>query len=118
MYIEAFGLNKDLVSVSIRKADDLVLNRWTISWPDPLDLTAVKSRTTEPGTNDVMGPFVGFGNMTANLPGMIDSFGQKGETRHRIIAWLRLQHGKVDRPAIDSGRSTGLQASAARTKFP
>ena len=56
--------------------------------------------------------------MTANLPGMIDSFGQKRETRHRIIAWLRLQHGKVDRPAIDSGWGTRLQAPATRTQLP
>ena len=118
MHIETFGLDKNLVSVSISKTDDLVLNRWAISRPDPLDLTAVESRTTEPSTNDVVGPFVGFGNMAADLPGMIDGFGQKGETGHWIIARLRLQNGKVDRPAIDSRRSTRLQACATRTQFP
>src|SRR5262249_59939141 len=50
----ALGLQEHAVALLIGKADDLILDRWAVARPNPLDHAAEYGRTVDIGPNDLV----------------------------------------------------------------
>ncbi|MGC0321911.1 hypothetical protein ABIG06_002540 [Bradyrhizobium sp. USDA 326] len=107
--VEPFRLQKDLMTVAVAEADDLVLDRRAITRPGALDLAGVHRRAMDIGADHLMGGGRGPGDPALDLRGR-DPLGQDRERLRRLVSGLHLDGGPVDRGAIQTGRRAGLEA--------
>ena len=111
--IEAFGLQKDLVTAALLEANDLVLDGRAIARADALDGTRIHGRAGEIGGDDGVGRSGRVGDVAGNL-GRRDAIGEEGERHRRLIDGLHLKLVPVDGPAVEAWRRAGLEASHAK----
>ncbi len=88
---QPLGFNKYLMGIPVGETNDLVLNRRAVPWPDALYLAALECGLAECVANDVMGLYIGFRDVAANLPRVITLLGEKGKTRYRVVSRLQLE---------------------------
>src|ERR1044071_7218389 len=65
--VDAFRLKHNLMTIFILEFNDLVFDRWTISRPNPLNLSAIEWRSMHIVANDPVNPLVGMCDIAANL---------------------------------------------------
>src|SRR5581483_2271500 len=104
-------LQKDLVRAFLRKFDNLILNRWTISRTRPADSSGVKWRSMEVIPNDLVRFWLRCRYPARNLfhvelsilnliqrenfaPLTSDFFWEKGEVRWRVVSCLAKAPGE------------------------
>ena len=92
------------------KFDDLVLDGRAVARPDPFDASPVHGGALEIGGDQLVGAGVGVGYPAGDL-GAVDRFGGVGKGARGIVARLLLHAGKVDGPAVEARRRTGLETA-------
>src|SRR6266576_5371045 len=96
------------MSVAVAEADDLVLDRGTIARSGALDLSGIHRRAMHIGPDHLMGSGRGPRDAALDLRGG-DLLGHHRKRLRRIVAWLHLHRGPVDRGAVEARRRAGLQ---------
>src|SRR6266481_7197981 len=96
------------MSVAVAEADDLVLDRGAIARSDALDLPGIHRRAMHIGPDHLMGCGGGPGDAALDLRGR-DLFRHHRKRLRWIAAGLHFHRRPVDRRAIESRRSAGLQ---------
>ena len=107
--IQTHGFNKQLMSGFIGKPHHLVLDGWTIPGANAFHLAGIQGRTIQIFPDDMMGVSIGIRQMTYRTVFRY-LFGLKREGDAIGFPLLHLQIGKINAPAVDAGRGTGLKA--------
>src|SRR6188474_281305 len=102
------------MSLSIRKAHDLVLERWTIAWTDTLNLPVEQRTSFDVAPHDVPDALIGVNQPAANLVLKRLRRVERERNRHTVtsllheypFANLRLE---IDTLAIEARRRPGFQ---------
>src|SRR5579875_173921 len=87
----------------VRKLDDLVLNRRTISRANALNLATIERRAADVLLNDPPRGLICVRQITNNLLAL-NLLGQKGKRRRHRIAMLLLKARKIDRSSVQPRR--------------
>ena len=109
MGLEPLGLDEDLMRRLLGEAHHLVLDRGTIARSDTGDDARIERRAREARMDDLVGPGVGMGDITAHLPRVILCAAHVGEDRHGHVARLLGQARKIDAPPVDARRRARLE---------
>ncbi len=107
--VAAFRLQKNLMPVFVRKADDLVFDGGAIARSAALDLAGVHRCPVQIGPDQVVDGFICIRDVAIEL-GLGDRLGGKTEGPRVGIAGLDFQLGKVDGSAVESAWRAGLEA--------
>src|SRR6185436_7413322 len=113
--VAALGLEKDLMALAVRKAHHLVLERWAIPWTDALDLTVEQRRLRNALPNELVDPFGGVQQITADLLAL-DTGSGEGEGDSGVVAALLSETRKVDARARQARRRPRLQTAPSETE--
>ena len=112
---QAFGLQKNLVALFVRKAVDLVLYARAIPRPDAFDLASEHGAASKTTADDLVGAGIGVGHPARHLGRMLLSPPQKTEHRHLLVhaprhavASLLLAAAKVNRAPVKPRGRAGL----------
>src|SRR5512132_2776362 len=93
----------------MREPDDLVLDRWTVPRSDTLDATGDQRRPIESPADDVVGPGGRLRDPAIHLAWVHVAPTDKREHGRGLVSRLPDQRRKVDCPAIEARRRSGLQ---------
>src|SRR4029077_5645553 len=93
--VEAFGLQKDLVTAALLEAHHLVLDRRAIARPYALDRARIHRRAGEVRFDDDVGRRRGVGDAARDL-WRRDRIGEERERLGRIVAALLLEAAPID----------------------
>jgi hypothetical protein len=113
--VETFRLQKDAVSISVWKLDDLVLDGWAVTGSARADLPAVERRTMQVFLDNAMRYPVRVCYVTGNLREP-RTWVIEGEPWWRVVAGLFLQNRVVDRSAIEPRAGTRLEPSSLKAE--
>ncbi len=108
---EPFGLEKNLVTLFVGIAMDLVLDRRAIAGADPLDHSGVHRRAIQAPADDFVRARIGVGDPAGQLARMHPRRSDKRKDGNRLVARLRLQDRKIDGAAVEPGGRPGLEAT-------
>ena len=113
---QPFRLHENLMLGAVGKAHHLVLNAGAVARPGAFDLAAVERALMQRLTNDVMGGWVGFRNVTADLARM--RLRQKGQRWRRILTRLLGQRRQIDAAPVKARRRAGFKAPHPQRQGP
>src|SRR5262249_33389173 len=108
--VESLRLEKNLMSVALAEADDLVLDRGAIARPAALDLARIHRRAVDIGLDDRGRRPCGSRDSAANLR-VFDVLGKRRERLGRLAARWHLETRPVDRAPVEPRRRSGLQTA-------
>ena len=106
--VQSFGLQEDLVPVTLAEPDDLVLDRGTVARADTLDLPRIHGGPMQIGADDLVGRGRGRRDMAGHLR-RGDLVRQVGKGSRRVVAVLLFERGIVDRATVEPGRRARLE---------
>ena len=66
-HVEPLGLEKQLVPFLVGKADDLVFERWTVTWTDAANLPIEQRRSIDVRADEIPHPIVRVEEITIDL---------------------------------------------------
>ena len=115
LIVEPLRLEKDLVSGTVGKADDLVLDRRTIADTRCRYLPGKHRRLVQVLTDQRVGRLVGARDVARHLR-VGDPVGQERERPGRHVAVLDHQGLPVDGAAVEPRRRAGLEPTEAETR--
>ena len=104
-------LDKQLVALLIREADDLVLDRGAIARPRAVDLPGIERREVQILVNDPVRLGVRVGDVAGDLLDFVERVHVRlmGERHDQIVARLDLQRVKINGSAVDARRRTRFE---------
>ena len=102
------------MSLTVAKADNLVLDGGAVTWPPALDLAGIHRRPMDILPNNGMGRGRCARYGALNLP-VCDPLGEGGKRFRWVIPRLHFQHRPVDCRAVESRRGAGLQPAKRKT---
>jgi hypothetical protein len=114
--LQTFRLEKNLVPLLVGEANDLVLERRTVSRTDAVNLAVEEGRASDVGADKIANAIVGVDQMAVDLR-PIDRRGQERKRYGRRIAVLDDERSvcnlaiEVNARPIEAWRRTGLQSS-------
>ena len=121
---QAFGFQKNLVTVLVGKAVDLVFHAGAIARAHAFDLAHEHGAAVKSAADDVVGAGVGVRNPAGHLLRVHFHFAHKAEHRHvcshtagHTVAGLLQQLAEVDRTTVKPRRRAGLQAALGQIQF-
>src|SRR6185437_11357288 len=116
--VVAFRLEKYLVTLRVRKSENLVFDRRTVAWTTSRNSTAVHGRLANV-LRDYLLPWLSeIGDPARELIGMTSAAGGRSRSRPEVgpgvielfdLAFLDLQPRKIHRSSIDAWRSSSLE---------
>src|SRR5687767_3118766 len=104
------------MSVFVRELDDLVLDRRTVTRPDPLDLPGVEGGLVQVIPDCLMEPIACVTDKTLYLR-LFDLLSSEREGDRPLVRRLRLESVPVDGSPVQPRRRAGLQPSDGEAKF-
>jgi hypothetical protein len=123
---QAFGLEKNLVTVFVSKAVDLVFHARAITRAHALDLAGEHGAAVKARADDLVRALVGVGDPARHLLWVHVGLAHEAEHRHpalrvhaagHTIARLLRALGKVDGAAIQTRRCAGFQTPLRQLQF-
>ena len=116
--IKSFWFNKYLMTFFIRKTNDLVLDRWTVSRSGTFNHTGIQWRTVQIITDDLMRLFICVGQPAGSLFNLYILRISRERKRHNsFIAKLLFHFGIIDRISGNSCRCSCLEAEHLDSKL-
>ena len=121
---QTFGLQKNLVTVLVGKAVDLVFHAGAVARPNPFNLAGEHGAAVKATADDVVGAFVGVGDPARHLLRVHVQPTHETEDRHggahaagHAVAGLCLAFAEVNAAAIQPGWRAGFQAALRQLQF-
>src|SRR5262249_41286584 len=113
--IEPLRLEKNLVPITLAKADDLVLDRGAIARPFAANLPGIHRRAVNVVADDPMSRSVRAGDAALDLR-VLNTFGQGRKRLRRLIARLHVHGGPIDGAAIEPWWRPRLEPAKRKSK--
>src|SRR5581483_9103698 len=95
VFVEALGLNENLVGSLVRETNDLVLDGRTITRPDAFNHPCKQGRSARRGANNLVRTLVCLRNETVSLFRVLTGSPEKREYRNGLVSGLCRHDGKV-----------------------
>src|SRR6185295_4593409 len=99
----------------VGKFYDLVFNRWAVSRADAFNLSRVKRRLGNVGTDRVVYLFSRVADVAIDLF-LLETIRRKRKRHRKLIARLRFERVPIDGSAVESWRCSCLQATDGKTE--
>ena len=106
--VQSTGLYKNLMPGLIRKADKFGLDAGAVAGTDALNGTVKQRAFVQVGPDNLMGFFVGVGEV-AYSPVVNFSSGGEGKGFRHVISRLKLHFREVHTPPVDAWRRPGFE---------
>ena len=130
---QAFGFQKDLVTVFVCKAVDLVFHARAIAWADAFDLAGEHGAAIKARTDDVVGALVGVRNPTRHVLRVHGRTAHEAKHRHlaqhtsrrcaggrlvgNTVTWLFGALAEVNGASVDAWWRAGFQTALWELQF-
>src|SRR5262245_62851986 len=99
VFVETFGLQKNLVPVALAEFYDLVFDRRTITWSTACDLPRVHRRAMHVLSYDLVGGLNGPGDAAFDV-GIVEARCHRRKRLRRVIGAMQDEDGAADKAAV------------------
>ena len=120
---QAFGFQKNLVTLFVSEAVDLVLHTRAIAWANPFNLAREHRTAVKAGADDLVCACIGMRDPAGHLMGMHACIAHEAEHWHRgirprhTIAGLLGALAVVDAASVNARGRAGLQSPLRKLEF-
>ena len=115
--IQSFRLHKNLMALPVGKTGDFILDGRAVACACAGDNSGKQGGAVQPGPDDVVGAFVGPGNVTGSLR-QTRPLPSEAEARRGAVSLLNFHTGEVDAVGQQTRRGAGFKSPQFQTVGP